>query len=153
MPNFSVDQIGYSFSEIDTVQQFPLNSRQKDQNGNEYIYLKGVANTIVGAFVTFDEVGVTTLLAANAIGPVAIAQAATVASTFGWYLIYGSCNGKVSAAFADNGNVYATATAGEVDDAVVAGDRVKNAVGRSAIAAGVALMQVRYPEMDDALAA
>ena len=153
MSNFPIDQVGYSFTNIDTTQMFPLNSIQQDQNGNKYIYLKGVASTVAGSWVTFDEAGVTTLLAANAIGQVAIAQAATVASTYGWYLIWGSCQGKVSAGFADNANIYATATAGEVDDAIVAGDRVKCAIGRSAISGGLALVQVNHPYMDDGLAA
>lgn len=138
---------------IDTVAKYPVLTEVKGSDGNTYIYLKGVANTIVGAFVTYDELGVTTLLAANAIGEVAIAIALTVASTYGWYCRKGSVQGKVSASFADNGNVYATATAGEVDDAVVAGDRVKNATGRSAISGGLALIQINEPYMDDGLAA
>lgn len=153
MANFSVDSIGGVFTSIDSTQLYPIGSRQRDEQGNEYIYLKGVASTVAGSFVTFDEVGVTALLAANAIGEVAIAQAATIANTYGWYMVYGSCQGKVSAAFADNGNVYATATPGEADDAVVAGDRVKCCTGRSAISGGLALMQIAYPYMDDGLAA
>jgi hypothetical protein len=55
---------------------------------------------------------------------------------------------------ADNGNVYATATAGKVDDTIVAGDRVKNAAFRAAgTGATTVLTQVWYPFMDDALAA
>lgn len=124
------------------------------EGGNEYICLQGVASTAVGSVVTFDELGVSTLLAANAIGLVAIAQAAVDATTKrGWYLVRGSCQAKVSASFADNANCYATATPGQIDDAVVAGDRVKNMIGRSAIASGTALVQVQYPFMDDALAA
>lgn len=121
--------------------------------GNQYVFLQGLADTALGSWVTYDEAGVTALLAANAIGPVAIAQAATVADTKGWYLVYGSCSAKVAVGFADNGNLYATATAGEADDAIVAGDRVKNAIGRSAVADGVATVQVWTPFMDDGLAA
>jgi hypothetical protein len=96
----------------------------------------------------------TTLLAANAIGPVAIAMSACVASNFGWYQIAGKAQGLALASFADNGNVYATATAGSVDDAVVAGDRVKLAVGASTIVgAGLAEFEISRPFMDDAVAA
>jgi hypothetical protein len=122
----------------------------------EFIYLKGVANTILGSVVTYNaDDHSSTLLAANAIGPVAVAMAATVADKFGWYQISGKAvvdAGTVS----DNGNVYATATAGEVDDAVVAGDRVKNAKFASANgtpAAGLAECEIMYPFMDDAVAA
>lgn len=122
----------------------------------EFIYLKGVASTIAGSFVTFaQDDNTTALLVANAIGPVALAMAPTVAGEFGWYQIYGKGVGKVLAAFADNGNCYGTATAGSVDDAVVAGDRVQNCKGASAIdtpTTGFAEMEISYPFVNDALA-
>jgi len=139
---------------LSTDLDLPIVMERYEENGNLYICLKGVAGTVVGSVVTYDEVGVSTLLAANAIGLVAIAQAIVdTTSKRGWYLIVGSCQAKVSAGFANDANCYATATAGEVDDAIVAGDRVKNMIGRSAIASGTALVQVSYPFMDDALAA
>lgn len=153
MAFISARTVGRSLTEVDTTALNRVGETVTDENGNKYIYLKGVASTVAGSWVTFDELGVTTLLAANAIGPVAIAKAATVASTWGWYLIYGTGLANVSASFADNGNLYATATAGEADDAVVAGDRIKHAIGRSAISGGQATVQVWYPEMDDGLAA
>ena len=83
-------------------------------------------------------------------------MAATVADTWGWYQLQGKAVGACLALFADNANVYATATAGSVDDAIVAGDRVKGAVGASAIgtpSAGLAEFEIARPFMDDALAA
>lgn len=123
----------------------------------EFIYLKGVASTAIGSWVTYDpdDFG-TALLAANAIGPVAVAMSANVASQFGWYQISGKAIALVLAGFVDNANVYATATAGSIDDAVVAGDRVKNAKGASAIgtpSGSFAEMEIARPFMDDALAA
>jgi hypothetical protein len=155
-------QIGFQgIYEVSTTQQHALGTRVRaidvDYGEGEFIYLKGVASCIEGAFVTFNaDDGTTALLVANAIGPVAVAPAAIVADRYGWFQVYGKAVGKVSASFADNGNVYATATAGEVDDAIVAGDRVKNCKGASAIAtpaAGLAEMELAYPFMDDALAA
>ena len=123
----------------------------------EFIFLKGVASTAAGSWVTYNQDdNTTTLLAANAIGPVAVAMAATVADTYGWYQISGKAVGKALAGFADNGNVYATATAGSIDDAVVAGDRVKLAKGASAVdtpSAGLAEFEISRPFMDDAVAA
>ena len=123
----------------------------------EFIYLKGVASTAVGSWVTYNSDDFSTaLLAANAIGPVAVAMSANVASQYGWYQIQGKAVGLVASGFVDNANVYATATAGTVDDAVVAGDRVKGAVGASAIgtpAAGQAEFEIARPFMDDAVAA
>lgn len=123
----------------------------------EFIYLKGLAATAVGTWVTFnaDDYS-TTLLAANAIGPVGVAMSANVASQYGWYQISGKAIGKALASYADNGLVYATATAGSIDDAVVAGDRVKNALGASAVdtpSTGLAEFEIQRPWMDDATAA
>ena len=123
----------------------------------EFIFLKGAASTVVGSWVTYnaDDYS-TTLLAANAIGPVAVATAAIIASTTGWYQISGKAVGLALTGFLDDANVYATATAGSVDDAVVAGDRVKNAKGASAVgtpSAGLAEFEIARPWMDDAVAA
>jgi hypothetical protein len=125
--------------------------------GGEFIYLQGVANTALGSWVVYnaDDYS-TTLLAADAIGPVAVAMGATVAGTAGWYQIQGKAIGLVLAGFLDNANVYGTATAGSVDDAVVAGDRVKNAKGASAVgvpSAGLAEFEIERPWVDDGLAA
>lgn len=123
----------------------------------EFIFLKGLAATAVGTWVTFNNDDYsTTLLAANAIGPVAVAMSANVALQYGWYQIQGKAIGLCLAGFLDNANVYATATAGSVDDAVVAGDRVKNAVGASAIgvpSGSFAEFEINRPFMDDAVAA
>lgn len=123
----------------------------------EFIFLKGVASTALGTWVLYNPDDYSTSrLAANDIGSVAVAMGACVATYAGWYQIKGKAVGKVLAGFADNGNVYATATAGSVDDAVVAGDRVKNAKGASAIdtpSTGLAEFEIDRPFMDDALAA
>jgi hypothetical protein len=148
-------------TDTDTVAQHPLGKRVKaiDEvyGEGEFIYLKGVASTAIGSWITYNADDYTTaLLAANAIGPVAIAMSANIASQYGWYQIDGKAIGLVLASFADNANVYATATPGSVDDAVVAGDRVKNAKGASAIgtpSGSFAEMEIHYPVMDDGLAA
>ena len=123
----------------------------------EFVYLLGVASTAVGSWVTYNmDDGSTALLAANAIGPVAVAMSANVASQYGWYQIDGKAVGKALAAYADNGLVFATATAGSIDDAVVVGDRVKNAKGASAVdtpSTGLAEFEIHRPLMDDGTAA
>lgn len=154
--------VGYQpIANTETVAKHPLGTRvmanDPTYGDGEFIYLLGVASTAVGSFVLFNPDDYSTsLLAANDIGPVAIAMSANVASQYGWYQIYGKAVGKVLTGFVDNANVYATATAGSVDDAVVAGDRVKNCKGASAIgtpSSGLAEMEIAYPIMDDALAA
>lgn len=144
------------YTDVDTSQKYRLGKRLKDSAGNEYIYLKGVANTAQGSWVSFDEAHVTTLLAANAVGRVAVARAAVDATTkFGWFQIYGKVSAKVLASFADNGKIFATSTAGSVDDAVVTGDLVVGAIGRSAIdggtSTGQAYVELNYPFATDVL--
>ena len=122
----------------------------------EFIYLPGAANTVVGSVVLYSpDDFATTLLAANDIGSVAVAMSINVASSYGWYQIQGKAVVKAGTV-ADNGNVDATASAGVVDDAVVAGDRVKNAKFASADgtpSTGLAECEISRPFMDDALAA
>lgn len=124
--------------------------------GGEFIYLKGLAGTVVGTWVTYNADDFSSaLLAQSAIGPVAVAMSICVAGEFGWYQIQGKAVGLVATGFADGGNVYSTATPGTVDDAVVAGDRVQEAKGASAIgtpSAGLAEMEIARPFVNDALA-
>lgn len=141
----------------DTTQNHPLGTIRKAADptygAGEFIYLKGVANTAVGSWVTYNlDDGSTTLLAANAIGPVAVAMSANVASQYGWYQISGKAVGKALASYADNGLVFATATAGSVDDAVVDGDMVHLAKGASAVdtpSTGLAEFEISRPYTDD----
>ena len=153
--------IGQPIADTSTTQKHRLGFRVKCHDATygegEFIYLQGVASTAVGSWVTFNlDDGTTALLAANAIGPVAIAMSANVASQYGWYQIYGKAVGKALTGFVDNANAYATATAGSVDDAVDAGDLVKNAKGASAVdtpSSGLAEFEIQYPFMDDGLTA
>lgn len=122
----------------------------------EFIYLKGVASTVLGSAVLYNpDDWSTSLLAANDIGSVAIAMSANVANQGGWYQIKGKAIVKAGTV-ADNGNVYSTATPGTLDDAVVAGDRIKNAKFASADgtpSAGLAEIEIDRPFVDDAVAA
>ena len=117
----------------------------------EFVYLKGVASTVVGSWVTINyDDSTTTLLAANAIGPVGVAMSINDAATdYGWYQIRGKASAQAAASFANDGRVY-TASAGVVDDAVVDGDMVHNALGASTITdAGLADFEIQYPYTDD----
>lgn len=162
---FTGQEVGLQrVDETSTTQNHPVGTIRtaKDRDTTaygegEFIYLKGVASTAVGSWVTYNsDDGSTALLAADAIGPVAVAMSANVASQYGWYQIQGKAVGKALTGFADNANVYATSTAGSVDDAVVAGDRVKRAKGASAVdtpSTGLAEFEISRPFMDDGLAA
>jgi hypothetical protein len=110
------------YDQVHAVQKFRLGTRVKDQSGNEYIYLEGVASTAIGSWVNFDG-GVdfsTALLdtdvAATQLGRIAVAKAAVGADQFGWYCIYGATNALSLTAATDAKNCFATSTGGSVDD-------------------------------------
>lgn len=118
----------------------------------EFIYLLGVASTAVGSWVTYNlDDGGTALLAANAIGPVAIAMSANVASQYGWYQISGKAIG-LAVSGVDNAIVSAHATAGSVDDTLVDGDMVhlaKFASAQDVPSTGFCEFEIHRPYMDD----
>ena len=150
---------GQPITNISTTQRHPLGTivqahDQDDSYGaGEFVYLAGVASTAVGSWVHYNmDDGSTALTVADAVGPVAVAMAATVASTYGWYQINGKAVGKALASYADEGAVYLTATAGSVDDAVVDGDLVHLAKGASAIdgpGTGLADFEIHRPYTDN----
>ena len=120
-----------------------------DYGFGEFVYLKGLAATVVGTSVTYQYGDyVTTLAVANGVGLVAFAMSACVAGEYGWYQIKGLAVAEVLASFADDTMAYLTATPGELDDAIVVGDAVHTSYGYSDIdtpATGQALISIQYP--------
>ncbi len=99
----------------------------------EFMYVKGVASGALRAWVGYrSKAGLTVLAIADGNYPIGVMMSTMDATTkFGWIQIKGRCVAKCLTAFADNGVVYLTSTAGSVDDASVIGDVVHNAVGRN----------------------
>ena len=140
------------YDDIHTTKRFRLLTEKTDVSGRKYVYLQGVGSTAVGSAVTFDEAGVTSLVdtdtAATITGPMAVAVAVVDATTeYGWYGIQGSFTAKAADAVADNAAVYATSTAGVLDDAAASIGRVFGAVWRSIndSVAGTATIQLYRP--------
>ena len=154
-----LDQIGsyQPIAENSSTQKHYLGYRVQaydpTYNVGEFVYCKGVASTAVGSWVTINpDDWSTTLLAANAIGPVGIAMSACVAGEYGWYQVFGKAVGKALTGYVDDALVWATATAGSVDDAVVDGDMVHLAKGASAVgtpSSGLAEFELAHPYTDD----
>lgn len=122
----------------------------------EFIYLLGVAATVVGSVVTYDgaTAGVPTFQTAlapstaNLDQPLAVAMAATVANQFGWYQISGSAvvatNGTLAAG---PGPVY-LAGSGQVTSTQANGKQVLNARNETATgtpAANQAVVKINRP--------
>lgn len=114
---------------VSSTKKHPLGDRvwARDVSGTrgdaEFVYLSGVASTVAGSVVLITDTWGTSLIAARAIGGVALATAATVANTYGWYQVMGvgvaACD-----TVAANAACYIDGTAGRIDDAAVAGDAV-----------------------------
>ena len=137
-------------SNIDTTQLHKVGTRAYDKNCNEYVYCKSVASVVAGDWVSFDEVYQLVRAVADGKGRIGVAMAAIVADTWGWVQVYGkNIIAKALTAFADNGVIYLTSTAGSIDDADVAGDLVLGAMGRSAVSGGVITCELNYPFVND----
>jgi hypothetical protein len=121
----------------DTVQNHPLGTiiRANDPTygDGEFIYLLGVASTIVGSVVTYDAATYQTVLSAvggNIPRAVAIAMSANVASQYGWYQISGqavvaktatvSLAAGAAVGVLTTGLIAGTGTGKEIQGAVVA---------------------------------
>lgn len=149
-------QLGFQpIANTETVQAHRLGTtvlaEDPTYGAGEFIYLKGVASTLVGSLVTYDQtLGTTTLApATGGIGPVAVAQSANVASQYGWYQISGAAAVKAPNAMTPGSDVFMlAATPGSVDDAVVASEQVVNAAVSTTTgtpSSGLAIIQISRP--------
>lgn len=138
MSNFRISDARIGFQRIadtSTTQLHPLGTIVRATDATlgegEFIYLKGVALTVVGSAVIYNTASYLTTLApvgANKPQPVAFAMSANVASQYGWYQISGNAvAAKTSAlALASNaavgilttGKVAATGTGKEIQGAL-----------------------------------
>jgi hypothetical protein len=131
--------------DIDTVQRNPLGARVQTDDGNEYIYLAGIAAVAANVVIVYNATTyVAKILTANDVGMVAVAPAAILAVDWGWFLIKGF--GSASAdAVAAAGGLFIDATPGRVDDDSVAGDFINGMVSTGAAVANVCPVQLSYP--------
>lgn len=84
-----------AIADTSTTQQHPLGTVVQAYDSTygmgEFIYLVGVANTVVGSIVNYDAAWQTALhtSALNLPRPLAVAMSVNVASGYGWYQISG----------------------------------------------------------------
>lgn len=117
---------------VGTTQLYPLGFRVRARDvgttaygDGEFIYLTGATSTAAGSVVLITDAYGTSLIAARAIGAVALALGANDASSkYGWYQVLGKgvalCDTVAAAA-----PCFIDGTSGRIDDAVVAGDAVQ----------------------------
>lgn len=103
-----------------TVQNHPLGKiiRANDPTfgQGEFVYLLGVASTVIGNTVTYNATTYQTTLSPNTVnnaGALAVAMSANLAAQYGWYQIGGLATVKKSATqVLPQAKVYQSATAG-----------------------------------------
>lgn len=142
-------------SDVHTEQKNPLMQVAEDSAGRKWVYMKGITSVVEGSAVTYDELGVTALLAANAIGPVAFAGAAIDANTkYGWFCVFAPVGvpARIAANSADNSKVGRETSDGVVGDGRATGDEIYNCFQRGGAVTSAALgtVQCFYPYVDDA---
>ena len=97
----------------------------------EFIYLEGIASTVVGSLVDYDAMSI------------------NIASQYGWYQIQGIAAVKAPNAMTVGADVFAlAATPGSVDDAAVNGEQILNAKVSTTTgtpSSGLALIQINRP--------
>jgi hypothetical protein len=132
-------------AEIHTEQKNQLGLVARANDGNEYIYLRGVASLANTDVVVFDEAGQTARLANTSVGPIAVATAAANATSFAWFGRNGQFPAAVDTAVTDNGKLYIAQNAGggQVNATATTGAQVIGAVARSTATANVATVQVQ----------
>ena len=151
-------KVGYAaltvglLTDVDTAARNVVGTRSFDDSGNEFIYLQGIGSTVVGSCVTYGlsatSAFLTALSVTGAKGPVAIAMAAILATQFGWYQIFGLGSALFNGS-AVAGAVLYSASTGKVDDAVVSGDQIDNAIVAATVGSAVlGAVYLQYPFMN-----
>jgi hypothetical protein len=150
----STPELGFQpISTTSTTQKHPLGKivTAVDPTYGEgtFVYLPGVASTVVGSVVLIDTINNTTTLAVHttaARGILAVAMSANVASQYGWYQIEGSNPNVLSTGTTAVGSkLYLTSTAGQISTGVVSGDGIDGAIATVATSAGVGGAQLNGP--------
>jgi len=143
-------------SETSTTKRYPLGTRVRGidpvYGEAEFVYCLGVASTAVGDVVTIDGAWATARSGARSKGLIGVAMSANIASQYGWYCIFGVVPAKAGTVAA-GAQAYFTATAAQVDDAVVAGDFLAGAGFATADgtpSAGLAMLRLAYSAGTDA---
>ena len=124
-----------AITDHDTTQNHRLGmlTRAEDPTygGGEFIYLLGVASTVVGDVVTYNATThQTTRLAntANLAAPVAVAMSANVASEYGWYQIGGlAVVKKTAVTWEPQKAAFISGTTGRVMDTTASGKQILGA--------------------------
>lgn len=136
-------KLGYpNIQATDSEQKWPIGTIvtavDPEFGEGEFIYLPGVANTVVGDVVLYNLLTKTTTRcpATGGVGQIAIAMSPNVAGQWGWYQISGAAVMRANDAIAAGAQLYMAAI-GAVDDASAAGEDIKSAISLAAAGANL----------------
>jgi hypothetical protein len=141
----------------DTVQAVALGTQVEAYDPTygqgAFIFLKGVASTVVGSMVTYDQLNGSTTLSPNTAlltNPLAVAMSACVAGEYGWYQVRGAAVIKKTATKVSPGSkVYQSGTTGRIMATSTASKQIQNAVSVNAAtvasATSTVVVQIAYP--------
>jgi hypothetical protein len=152
--------LGQAFADTSTKKAYEVGTvmRGKDPalGAGEFVYLVGVANTLVGSAVVYDVASHQTTLApvGNKLPrPVAFAMSANPAGQYGWYQISGMAYAaKASATVLSAGVAVGVAATGLVAG-TAAGQEISGALTAAACANGelVVLLHISHPTMQGSI--
>ena len=143
-----------------TVQNHPLGTTiqayDATYGAGEFIYLLGVASTVVGSVVTWGGISTSTPKYLTALAPatahlaepLAVAMAATVATQYGWYQISGQAVVATNGTLATGPAAVYLAGSGQLTSTQANGEQVVNAINVSATgtpSSGLAIVEINRP--------
>lgn len=141
--------------QIDSTAQFTPGTRATTNDGNEYIYMKGVYSNVANGWVTYvSPTGSITLLATTgAKGQVGITVGALETNKFGWVCIKGYVAKALWGAGPASANVqiWASGTASYAGTYSVAGDLLAGAFSAGTPASGSMAVSLNYPFCTDTI--
>jgi hypothetical protein len=148
--------LGQAFADTSTKKAYEVGTimRGKDPvlGAGEFVYLVGVANTLVGSAVVWDVASHQTTLApvgSTLPRPIAFSMSANPAGQYGWYQVYGMANAaKASATTFAAGVAVGVAATGLVA-ASAAGQELSGALSAAAAVNGelTVLLHISHPTM------
>lgn len=142
--------------QVDSSARFTVGSRTTTNDGNEYIYLPGIASCAQYDWVIYNRgtssgttkasYGSVTRINITTAGNAGIAQAAILGPKYGWFMIKGAGWGNAGAQVSSGSPIYASGTVGLVSTTVNAGNAVYNAFATQAgVSGGTCRVVINYP--------
>lgn len=142
------------YQAVHAAKRFRLGTEKTDYAGNTYVYLKGVTACAADVWVSFTGTYTAVVLASDAVGRVAIAQATIdTATKFGWFMVKGVYTTANSDTVAGANGLFIDGTAGRVDDASVAGDYIIGALATAADATNKLPVFINHPYVSNTVPA